>query len=254
MNNNNKNNIKGFQQDISKARNKTKDDFFTWFNKAKDANHSFIQGYWDFAYHILFPVAEYISNPEEKSILEIGHGGGRMLAAASKFFKNAIGIDIHNENDFVLENLNERGIRNVKLLRSNGESIPLDDQVVDVVYTFIVLQHVGDIKIFKNYIKETYRVLRNNGIAILYFGRYYKFSYNKDSKLLYYIDRIIEKLSLKKGYIEIPAKVNHTNLKVSLSLAKKISKRQNFKILKVLVSRKKSSNLLGGQNGLILKK
>jgi len=253
----NRSHIHGFQEEISKMRKASKETFFTWFNNDKDLDESFIRGSWDFIYYILYPTIKHLNYVENKTILEIGYGGGRMLAAATRFFKNAIGIDIHDENDYVLEEFKRRGINNVNLFKSNGKSLPIVNNSVDLVYSFIVFQHIEKIEIFKQYLKETYRVLKDNGIAVLYFGRVYKFSFNKNSKMSYFLDRIYENLKLKDGYVEIPAKINETNLKVSLSYAKKTTKKLGFQILKVLTSRRKipdEINFYGRQYGLVLRK
>ena len=193
----------------------------------------------------------------EKTVLDLGYGGARMLAAASRHFKKAIGVDIHDENSLVTEELKKRGIENIELIKSDGESIPVNDESIDLVYSFIVLQHVEKIEIFKKYFEETYRILKPNGLAVLYFGREYKYSMAKSSRLLYFIDRLYEYFKLRKGYRELPARVNTTNLNVSLGYAQKVAIGCGFKKMKVLVSRKDvpdGVNLYGGQNGLVLKK
>lgn len=252
------NQIIGFRKVISQAKNKSKENFFTWFNSAKNTEDSFKKGKFDFFFHIFLPIKKFLRDANKKTILEIGHGGCRILAAAAAFFNEAIGVDIHNENAYVLKELNKRGINNVKLFKTDGRSIPVPDCSIDVVYSFIVLQHVEKIDIFKEYLKETYRVLRFGGIAILYFGRLYKFSFNRSSKILYLIDRIYEKFRFNKGYLEIPnVKINHTNLRISLAYAKKYVKSLNFKNLKTTVSYRQSQDrriLYGSQNGLLLKK
>ena len=71
------------------------------------------------------------------------------------------------------------------------------------------------------------------------------------------LDCILERLFLPKGYVELSAPVNSTNLKVSLHYSKKLSSQIGFKILETLVSHKKvpnGINLLGGQHGLVLRK
>ena len=249
--------IKGFKKEIDKASKISKHYFFTWFNEAKDINTSFIRGSWDFNLHIALPLAKFIKDPENKTILEIGHGGGRILAAASRSFKECIGIDIHEHNKLVENEFKKRGINNVKLILTDGTHIPIENNSIDVVYSFIVLQHVEKIEIFQNYLRETYRVLKPNGIAVLYFGRHQIVSKNKSLKLFYMLDCILERLFLPKGYVELPAPVNSTNLKVSLHYSKKLSSQIGFKILETLVSHKKvpnGINLLGGQHGLVLRK
>ena len=249
--------IIGFQEEISSINDESIDKFFSWFNNDMDANAAFITGAWDFSYHIITPIMNQIKNPEELTILEIGSGGCRILANAARYFKKAIGVDIHNENDIVLRELNERGISNIELYKNDGYSIPIAENSVDIVYSFIVLQHIEKIEYFIKYLKEINRVLKKDGIAVIYFGRLYKYSFNKTSKLLLWFDRVYEHFMLKGKFIEIPARVNAVNLRISLRYAKKYSKIHGFKVVKILVSRRNVPNgvkLFGGQNGLVLKK
>lgn len=251
------NHIRGFTKEISVAKTSGKDAFFTWFNSSKDAEESFVRGAWDFSYHIAFPISKYLKNPEAKTVLEIGHGGGRMLAAAASHFSKAIGIDVHDENPYVMGELIKRGIRNVVLIKGDGSHIPVGDSSADVVYSFIVLQHVEKIAILKSYIKETFRVLKPGGTAILYFGRYGRFSKGNSSLLLYIIDQFLGMLILRNGYREITSKVNDINLILSLDYVKDLSRVLGFEILGQVVSRFRvpdGVNLYGGQHGLVLKK
>lgn len=249
--------IVGFREAIANAANCSDDDFFTWFNDATDKEAAFVRGSWDFMLHIAQPASRFLSKPEEKVALEIGYGGGRILAAASRCFGKVIGVDVHENNDKVERELKKRGANNFELIKTDGSELPLGDDAVDFVYSFIVLQHIEKYQIFKRYFQEIYRVLRPNGLAVLYFGRKYFFSMNSNSRCLYLIDRIAEGFLLSKGFQELPARVNCTNLIVSLSHAKRLSKSIGFEILGDLVSHKKvpdGLSLFGGQNGLVMRK
>ena len=249
--------ITGFKEEISKAAGKSEDDFFTWFNESKDKNAAFVRGHWDFSYHILRPSWKYIVLPEEKTALEIGYGGGRILAAASRYFNNVIGIDVHESSEFVAAELRRRGILNFELMRTDGSSIPVDSETVDFVYSFIVLQHVEKYDIFKNYLQETYRVLKPGGIAVLYFGRKSYFSLGKSSKLLLLADMLLETMFLSRGYDEFPARVNEINLVISSLHARSLARSLGFRILAQMVSRRKvpdGISLFGRQSGLVLKR
>jgi len=253
----NRGHIVGFKEEISKAANTSSDDFFTWFDGSRDTEAAFVRGGWDFMLHIAHPASAHLTNPEDMVALEIGHGGGRILSAASRYFKSVIGIDIHDDNQRVMSELNARGIHNVQLIKTSGNTIPIEDKSLDFVYSFIVFQHLEKFDIFVNYLTEASRVLKPGGIAVLYFGRKYFFSINKSTKLLYLIDRLLEKIFLTNGYLEMPARVNCTNLVVSVSQAKQVAKTYGFEVLDVLVSHKNvpdGTKLFGGQNGLLLKK
>ena len=117
--------------------------------------------------HIAQPAAAYLSMPEERVALEIGHGGGRILATASRSFKHVIGVDIHAHNDKVKDTLNKRGVHNIDLYQTDGKNIPVASNSVDLVYSFIVLQHVEKVSIFENYLHQAYRVLKPGGMATI---------------------------------------------------------------------------------------
>lgn len=249
--------VVGFREEINRAVSQGDDKFFGWFDNTKDKQSAFIRGHWDFLVHIAQPITSLLTAPEEKVALEIGHGGGRILAAASRCFKQVIGVDVHDHNAKVEEALREQGVRNVRLHRTDGIALPIESQQVDCVYSFIVLQHVEKYIVFARYVEEAYRVLKPGGIAVLYFGRKYRWSFNHSSRILYALDRLMEPLSLTNGFEEIAAPVNSTNLRVSLSHAKRLAASVGFTVVRTLVSRRRvpdGANLFGGQNGLVLLK
>lgn len=246
-----------FKQEIAKAKETSQDAFFTWFDGGKNADACFVKGAWDFANYIAPYLFLYIHEPEQKNILEIGYGGGRVLSAAAKYFNNAVGIDIHECQDTVLRELKKRGISNVSLHTADGEKIPLSNGSIDVVYSFIVFQHVERIDIFKSYVCEISRVLKPGGIAVIYFGRYCRFSLNQKSKILWLVDNMLEKIIVNKGYEEKKVPVNCINLIVSRGYAKKLCKEAGLSVLDEMTSYKPDGHgnkIFGLQNGLVLVK
>src|SRR5262249_35569482 len=151
--------IVGFREEIHKTAEASAQEFLAWFDHASSADEAFVRGAWDFSIHIAQPLAPYRRKPEEKTSLEIGHGAGRILASASRHFRDAIGIDLHGRNDIVERELAARGVSNVRLFETDGRSIPLPDSSLDVAYSFIVLQHVERIGIFRGYFDELHRSL-----------------------------------------------------------------------------------------------
>lgn len=249
-----KDHIKGFQKEISQVSKDSKDSFFNWFNESGgDKEVSFLKGEVDFNLSIT-PFLLNRINPKEKIALEIGHGGGRLIAASARHFKKVIGVDIHGENELVEDELQSRGISNFQLHRTDGKTIPLDNEAVDVVYSMIVFQHLEHIDIFKSYIEECCRVLKPGGLAIIYFARLSFLSLRRKSAFLYAIDKWIEKMH-PKGFKEQLAHVNSTNLRVGLPYAEKLAKNAGFKILETSISKKLSTfEKYGNQHGLILQK
>jgi len=249
--------VVGFREEITQVVGQGDDRFFGWFDNTKDMESSFIRGTWDFIVHIANPLAPLLKNPEEKVALEIGHGGGRILAAASRCFRQVIGVDIHDQNIKVEGALRDRGACNIVLLRTDGATLPVISEQVDCVYSFIVLQHVEKYAVFSRYVEEAFRVLKPGGVAVLYFGRKYRWSFNRSSRVLYAFDRLIEPFLLRGGFEEIAAPVNSTNLRVSLSHAKWLAASVGFTVVRTLVSHRRvpeGVSLFGGQNGLVLVK
>lgn len=247
--------ISGFKQEITAVSKSDRDAFFNWFDESGgDTDTNYLKGQCEFVLYILMPVLYALKDIKNKTALEIGYGGGRLLSAACYFFKEVIGIDIHNNAPIVKAELHKRHINNFKLFQNDGKSIPVKNASIDFVYSFIVLQHVEKIDIFNNYIKETYNVLKKGGVAILFFGRLYQKSSNTQSKALYAMDKILEKFH-PTGYIQVFTRVNCTNLKVSLDYARKKSVQEGFTILKEGVSRKLPDMVrYGGQYYVMLKK
>jgi ubiquinone/menaquinone biosynthesis C-methylase UbiE len=249
------NNLDGFRKEINIASKKDPSTFFNWFNESGgNIETNFIKGQCEFTFYILIPLMKLMEDLKSKTALEIGYGGGRLLAAASYHFKKVIGVDIHNKFKIIEAELKKRNIHNFKLLQNNGRDIPVEDSSVDLVFSFIVLQHVGKIEIFNNYLKETYRTLRKGGYAILFFGRLYSCSSNTGSKLLMAVDRFLERIHYK-GFKEIPAKINYSNLLISMNYSKTKSREYGLSIIGEGVSRKLPDiSRYGGQHFLILKK
>ena len=190
---------------IAEARLKGPDTFQGWFNKTGSVSEASVRGHWDFAFHILKKsVHRHMETPQEKTALEIGYGGGRILGAACGFFKHVVGVDIHGEQDAVKEFLSTQGKKNFTLLRTNGSTFDVSSESIDFVYSFIVLQHLPRFEVLENYVRETARVLKKGGLAQLYFGR---LPGHSPRQWLQYLFR---------GYYEITdTKVNYRSLVVT---------------------------------------
>lgn len=206
---------------IRQARLHGLHSFQSWFNQSSDIAQALTRGYWDFSVHILTPkVCEHIREPEQKTALEIGYGGGRLLNAACSYFGQAIGIDIHHEEAFVESFLRSQGKSNFRLIRTSGRSIDVESDFVDFIYSFIVMQHLPSFDSFVAYLKESYRTLRRGGVAQLYFGKYSKL--NVRERVRHFIH----------GYREIPeAPVNETSLVIRLSKAVGLCRDLGFRVV-----------------------
>lgn len=246
--------VTGFREEIARAASASPREFFTWFDAATDADAAFIRGQWDFNFHIAAPMAPFIREPESKTVLEIGSGAGRMLAAAARAFGRAVGIDIHDQQSRVASELARRGVNNATLLTSDGRTLPVPDASVDAVYSFIVFQHLERIEALRAYLAESARVLKPGGVAVLYAGRPTRCSMNSPSPLMLALDLVRERWFLRSGYEEVPAPVNCTNLRVTRPFLVREARAAGLTVRRTLVSRKKVPDgvlLYGGQHGIV---
>ncbi|MFH0969759.1 MAG: methyltransferase domain-containing protein [Patescibacteria group bacterium] len=250
-------NIEEFSREIKKAAEENKESFLTWFNNNENIRAVISSGYKDFFCHILKREVYDLTkeNSNELIAMEIGCGGGRIMNAAAKYFKRVIGLDIHDNLEDTDNFLRQLGNNNFETKKIQGLAFPLLDKSLDFIYSIIVFQHIMKIETFLSYLKETSRVLKDTGVAIIYFGRP-KFLSGlpvKNSllnKLLVMLDRIFfEELYLnifKGGFSEYPeAETNYVNLVVSVKKAKKMFSRYNLKIIDRGISDK--NNMYGCQ-------
>jgi len=210
-----------YVEEIRKARLTGMHEFQSWFNESSDINQTIVRGYWDFSIHILTrKVCELIRNPEQKTALEIGYGGGRLTNAACGYFKEVIGIDIHDEQETVREFLRSQGRINFRLIKTSGSTIDIESESTHFIYSFIVLQHLPSFEAFLCYLQESYRTLKPGGVAQLYFGKYSKL--DPVERLRYFI----------QGYKEIPdAPVNQTSLVMRSSKVEELSEKIGFRVV-----------------------
>lgn len=249
--------ISKFKKQIKQARIKSDQEFFYWFNRTKTPFQLFDKAWYNFCSHVLYPAGKYLVTPEKKIAVEIGYGGGRLTYHASQYFKKVFGLDIHDEQKIVLQKLRSKSVKNVQLLKIINSTFPIKDDTIDFVYSLIVFQHLGDISIFKKYIRESYRILKTNGIAVIYFGRWSYFSLNHGSRTMLKIDTILENLFVKKGFSEKNTRTNDINLILSMNKAQQICTEVGFKVNQKVVSRREDFNMIstfGNQYGLILQK
>lgn len=263
MNENTKN-IQEFSSEINKAASKSNADFLAWFNDNENKNSVIISGYRDLHYSIIKEKIYRKIKTNSRSLIacEIGCGGGRIMNATAKIFKNVIGLDIHKNLDDTDKFLLEMGNNNTKTHEIIDCKFPLKDDSVDFIYSFIVFQHLLKIETFIDYSREIAKKLKTTGVAIIYFGRPRFFSnfisnYKSLNYLLMILDRILFEYAyinlFRNGYIEYPkVEANDVNLVVSVKKARKIFGNAGLRVTDSGISQK--NNAYGTQYYLSLKK
>ena len=199
-------------------------DFLSWFDTAESSQESYMSGWWDFSFHILKPkLVALLGEPFDKTVLEIGYGAGRLLVPACHYFRYCIGIDIHQFEEKVRELISGSGVTNFVLYQTDGSSIPLENESIDLIYTFIVLQHLPTIEAFKDYLAEFYRVMKRGAVSILYVG----FLPGKFRRK--YLDLSTQKVST----------IRRITLRMTVPLASALLSDAGFKVVDVKRSQKK---------------
>jgi ubiquinone/menaquinone biosynthesis C-methylase UbiE len=97
-----------------------------------------------------------------KIVLDIASGSGYGTKLLSESAKFVYGVDV-NETAINYSKKNYAA-KNIEYLTGDGESIPLEDNSVDVVVTFETIEHIKD---YKKFMTEVKRVLKDDGLAII---------------------------------------------------------------------------------------
>jgi len=226
------NHIAGFRDELEVLANQDVDAFFTFFNSGADYRQAMVTGAWDFSIHIAGPLNGLLAETHTKTVMEVGYGGGRILASAARHFGHAVGVDIHHKSALVHQRLAESGVENITLHEGDGTTYPVLDAAIDVAYSFIVFQHMERLDILKANLAEIHRVLRPGGIALLYFGRVSTLANMRRSRLLALVDRLRDDWGGAPAYRELPARVNESNLRVSSRLARRLLTGLGFTVLR----------------------
>ena len=109
-----------------------------------------------------FYIRQFLSPYQNKNVLEIGCGTGRMTEFIAAEFNQIYATDISGE---MIRKGQERlpDIKNIKWIETDGLELPENIQV-DLVFSYIVLQHCSK-EIVQANLKGIRRILADTGIA-----------------------------------------------------------------------------------------
>jgi len=94
------------------------------------------------------------------TVLDLGCGIGRITENMVDDFRKVIGIDISSE---MIRQAKER-VKGAEFIETDGYTIPLKDNYVDFVFSYLVFQHFKERKMVEANFKEVYRVLKPGGL------------------------------------------------------------------------------------------
>ena len=99
------------------------------------------------------------------SVLEIGAGVGRLLRPLSEKVAKAYGVDISPAMvEFASEYL--RCCPDTRVFLNDGRSLSMfESETFDFCYSMICFQHIPDVGIVKDYLREIARVLKPDGLV-----------------------------------------------------------------------------------------
>ena len=101
--------------------------------------------------------------PSACTVVEIGCGAGRMTQWFARGFGRVEALDVSPEM-IALARRRLAGFPNVRLHVSSGADLaPLADRSADLVFSYIVFQHIPSREVIENYVREAARVLKPGG-------------------------------------------------------------------------------------------
>lgn len=138
-----------------------------WFDTCESVKSAFSRGHIDFYSKILSPdIYQLLGDPRDKTSLEIGFGGGRLINAASHVFKRSVGIDVLSKS-CIEKTRSFMDNENVSLLNYKDMEEILDNSI-DFAYSFIVFQHFTKIDYFHMYVDMFSRKMKKGAVGVIY--------------------------------------------------------------------------------------
>lgn len=101
------------------------------------------------------------NRPNDKTVLDVGCGGGYLSEELAKINLEVTGIDPSSESIEAAQTHAEQESLTIKYFVGYGEKLPFESNTFDFVCCCDVLEHVKDLR---GIIKEISRVLKNDGV------------------------------------------------------------------------------------------
>ena len=121
-----------------------------------------------------------LGNFQDKVVLEIGVGVGRLTEFFCQNFRHVHGLDISPS----MLNIAQKRLmayNNLRLIENAGNDIPFPDKSFDLIFSYLVFKHLPADSLIQDYFKEITRTLKPSGLAKIqlrtgtspYFWRWY---------------------------------------------------------------------------------
>jgi ubiquinone/menaquinone biosynthesis C-methylase UbiE len=149
--------------------------FFTMFDGGTSFDDAKNQAgrYFD---RLFLPFAKkYLGDLSDKRSLDIGYGSAFQVLRAAQYFECSYGIDIHKESLFILDTFRTKGIqKGISLSEGLADNLSEFDNDIDFVHSWVTFLHFPSIEYTNLVLKEIFRVIRPNGVAVIYYSRLVK--------------------------------------------------------------------------------
>jgi ubiquinone/menaquinone biosynthesis C-methylase UbiE len=144
----------------------------SWYQNEQFYKMSGIMSTGDFLYK-LTELDIFNEDIGKNTLLELGCGTGRQTQFFAEVFDKVIAVDC--SESMVKKGKERVPHSNIDWKVGNGENLEgiVEDESIDIAYTFIVLQHMKDEQV-KNYMKDIYRVLKPGGYILFQLPKYDK--------------------------------------------------------------------------------
>ncbi len=148
----------------SEEQNWTESDFFAGGER-------------DISRHVDPILARLGFNPQKKRLLEIGCGVGRMSFNLAKRFGEVDALDISPEMiKRAIEYKEKFGVRNVHFHLGSGKDLAgFGKERFDFCFSYIVFQHIPNVDLIFDYVREIGRVLKPGGVFLFQVNGYLHF-------------------------------------------------------------------------------
>ena len=171
-------------------------------------------------------IEKYRLNPQELKLLDAGCGLGGIIVACENHNIKAIGIDIDKDAIAIAR---QRVKNPENILIADGENLPFKNNSFDIVTSIVTIEHVQNPR---KYLSEAFRVLKNNGVFIIYAPNYL-FPWEGHYKTIWFPYLLPYTKFILRLYLILKNKntefLNAINFKITPGYLKKLLKVTGFK-------------------------
>jgi SAM-dependent methyltransferase len=108
-----------------------------------------------------------LGRPEQRHhALDFGCGVGRNSRALASRFEHVVGVDVSEPMIRRARELNADAANSEFVINESPDLKRFDDGTFDLVYCYIVLQHMASTELIEGYIREFVRVLSTDGLLV----------------------------------------------------------------------------------------